>query len=296
MREDPLNSQALSSKHPFKDHLNSIFKSPMLTSTKTSLGIIAALLVATTRSITAIGCTSAPNADPTTVTVEQQFCFLKKYTHLQPSDCDLNISADLPTGGPQYLVDSITLFLNEQLYQYFDQDKSNRLLPFEQVFSSDLPHLLEHYRDAYAPYFNADSTNICEFNTHCLELNMVAQTATYVTYEVVDVFFGEGLEEARSWVSFTKADGHRLTDIITTENLLRFFNDHPEQLDSDIQEEIGYRIENNNTSWLGNVGLLGDSLAFQYFYAPGIFADTKFDLSTIKSYLSPEAQRLLAAE
>ena len=42
-----------------------------------------------------------------------------------------------------------------------------------------------------------------------------------------------------------------------------------------------------------NVGLLNDSLAFQYIWAPGICDDFKYSLEMWKPYLTPEAQELV---
>lgn len=243
-------------------------------------------------SILTISCTNTPKEGADSVLVERQVCFLKHFSHLQENDCDMDITVDLPIQGPKVLVDSITNFLNEQLYMYFENGEDVRL-PYEEVFSTDILNLVEHYREAYSPYFNEDSTHKCELGTHCLELNMAAQTASYVTYEVVNVFFGEGVEEACSWITFAKYDGHRVNNVITTENMIRFFKEHPNQRSSDVYGDIQYKMENNDIIQLDNVGLLNDSLAFQYIWNIGIYDDFKYDLTMVKPYLSSEAQDLI---
>lgn len=95
-------------------------------------------------------------------------------------------------------------------------------------------HLMEHYRDAYSPFFLADSADQHEFLSDCLAMNLVAQSNTYVTYEVDWIFFGEGNEAAKEWVTFVLADGHRLKEIISNKNMLRFYKKHPELRDEDI--------------------------------------------------------------
>lgn len=235
-----------------------------------------------------------PKGGDDTLVIKQQACFLKDYTHLQEKDCGLGIVADLPVKGPKTLVDSITVFLNEELYEYFDYDADNHHLPYEKVFSTDIPHLLKHYQKVYRPYYDVKNPNVCEFVSHCIELNLVAQTATYVTYEVVHQFFGEGLEEARTWVTFAKSDGHRLQEVITPDNLLRFFLDHPEQRNKDIWDDIIYTMNEYGSLKSFSVGLLNDSLVFQYVWAPGIFDDFKCSLELWKPYLSPEAQELVS--
>lgn len=255
----------------------------------------AVVITMMTLNLLIVGCVTNTTTDDGTVATERQECFLKHFTHLRENDCDLVITADLPVKGAKTVIDSITVFLNEQLYEYFDKGEDGFRLPYETVFSADIPHLLEHYRDAYSPYFDADSTHICEFATHCLELNMVAQTATYITYEINNVFFGEGIEEARSWVTFAKADGHRLRSVISPENLVRFFQEHPEQRNSDIWNDIQSKTENNESLRVFNVGLLNDSLAFQYVWTTGAYDDSKYDLTTLRPYLSTEAQELINA-
>lgn len=238
-----------------------------------------------------VGCSSAIKKQDDSVIIERQECFLKHFTHLSESDCDLSIAIDIPVQCPQPLIDSITVFLNEQLYMYFDTPDGS--LPYKSVFSTDLRTLVEHYRDAYSPFFNSDSTQICEFQTHCLELNMVAQTASYVTYEIVWIYFGEGLEEQRSWATFAKSDGHRLKEVATTEEMARFFIDYPEQRNDDVWEDVRNRASEGNSYSLNNVGLLNDSLVLQYSWCPGVYEESKYPLQLVKPYLSSEAQDLI---
>ena len=245
-------------------------------------------------SLLAVSFAANPKGGDDTLVIKQQTCFLKDYTYLQEKDCGLGIVADLPVKGPKTLVDSIAVFLNEELYGYFDYSTiDSHHLPYEKVFSTDIPHLLKHYQKVYRPYYDVKNPDVCEFATHCIELNLVAQTATYVTYEVVYQFFGEGLEEARTWVTFAKSDGHRLQEVITTDNLLRFFQEHPEQRNKDIWDDIVYTMNEYGSPKSFSMGLLNDSLAFQYVWAPGIFDDFKYSLEPWKPYLTPEAQELL---
>ena len=259
---------------------------------KRTLSLLAIIVLAL--SFPTIGFATNPKDGDDTLSIKRQTCFLKDFTHLQEKDCGLYIVADLPMKGPKTLVDSITVFLNEQLYEYFDYSTDgNHRLSYEKVFSTDIPHLLKHYQKAYRPFYDVKNPDVCEFATHCLELNLVAQTGIYVTYEVIYDFFGEGLEEARSWVTFAKSDGHRLQEVIATDNLLRFFQEHPEQRNNDIWNDIMFNLNEYGSLRPYNVGLLNDSLAFQYIWAPGIFDDFKYSLELWKPYLTPEAQELV---
>lgn len=259
---------------------------------KVTKGTITTLFITImTLSFLKAGYGANPKGDDGALVVKRQVCYLKDFTHIEERDCGLDVIADLPVKGPKKLVDSITLFLNEELYEYFeDSPDKNYHLPFKNVFSTDIPHLLKHYRKAYSPYFDVKNPDICEFSTHCLELNMVTQTATYVTYEVVYVYFGEGLEENRDWVTFAKSDGHRLKEVITKENMLRFFQDYPEIRDNGIWSDIQFTQNEYGIVHPFHVGLLNDTLAFQYIWAPGIFDLFKYDLAPLIPYLTDEAQ------
>lgn len=88
-----------------------------------------------------------PKGGDDTLAIKWQICFLKDYTHLQERDCGLAVAADLPVKDPKTLVDSITVFLNEELYYYFDNSTDDiHRLPFKTVYSTDIPHLLKHYQ------------------------------------------------------------------------------------------------------------------------------------------------------
>ena len=239
------------------------------------------------------GCATSLNAQSNTFSVKRHSCFLKNFSHLKKNDCALVVIMDIPVNAPKTLTDSITAFLNEELYRFFD-DGDNMHLPYGTVYSTDLPNLAKHYRKAYSPFFRKNRTDICEFNTHCLDLNLVAQTDAYITYEVVWVFYGEGLEEARSWTTFVKADGHRLKEVISSENMLRFYEDYPELINFDIWCNSQWQLSEGYNLFLDNAGLLNDSMALQYFWNTGIYDDFKYDLKYIKPYLSEEARTLVS--
>lgn len=259
---------------------------------KRTLTILAIIVLAF--SFPTVSFAANPKGDGDTLAIKRQICFLKDFTHLQEKDCGLAVTADLPVKGSKTLVDSITVFLNEELYGYFDYEADNHRLPYEKVFSTDIPHLLKHYQKVYRPYYDVKNPNVCEFATHCLELNLVAQTETYVTYEVIYVFFGEGLEEARFWVTFAKSDGHRLKEVVSTDNLTRYLREHPEVNDNGVWSDIRECMaKNDDFSRSIQAGLLNGKLALQFIWAPGIYDDSQYDLTPLKPYLSAEAQALV---
>jgi hypothetical protein len=234
------------------------------------------------------GCASDRDA----IKVERHSCFLMHFSYYEPDDSDMEIFIDIPVNAPKALTDSITSFLNEELYCLFENG-DDRHLPYEKVFSTDLPNLANHYWDAYRSFYGADDPYITEF-VHWFELNLVAQTDTYLTYEVVCGFIGEGPEESRSWTTFVKKDGRRLKEVVNDENMLRFYKDNPEFRNESVWEYVEWVMSEGYDPRLGSsVGLLNDSVAHQYMFAPGIYEDIKYPLEVIKPYLSEEAQQLV---
>ena len=221
---------------------------------------------------------------------KNHMCVLKNYTHITTEVIPLYISIDLPVKGPQPLMDSLTFFLNQTLYHYFDNGE-DRHLPYETVYSKDVIQLVEHYRDTYKPFFLNDSTIEHEFESDCLSVTLCAQTDSYVTYEVDRLFFGEGDEVSKEWATFILPDGHRLKEIISKKNLLRFYGEHPELRNNDILEQI--QSHGEETDFVGEFGLLNDSIVHQYLYAPGIFEDVKYPMDAIAPYLSKNVRKLI---
>lgn len=236
-------------------------------------------------------CCTIQQADGQPLVVENHECFLKSHTHLTTEVVPLFISIDLPVKGEQTLMDSLTDFLNETLYRFFDNG-GDRHLPYQAVYSEDIEHLIEHYRDAYKLFFLADSTVEHEFGADCLNMKLVAQTDTYITYELDWIFFGEGDEVAKEWATFVCADAHRLAEVISNNNMLRFYKKHPGLRSEDIWNHI--HTYDDKACLVGYVGLLNDSVAHQYAYAPGIFEDANYPLDAILPYLSKEAKELAA--
>ena len=201
------------------------------------------------------------------------------------------VAVDIPVGGPQVLVDNVLALINEELYGYFDNDTYS--LPTDSLLCGDVRTLIERYRDLYSPLFT-DTLTAYDFTTDCLELNLVAQTKSYVTYAVNRIHYGEGIEVSTDWETFAKSDGHRVKEIISEQEMARFYDEHPDLRNDDVWEnEQRFHKENGRWNIVGSVGLLSDSLAHQYVYATGIFEDLVYPLDVIAPYLSEEAQELI---
>jgi len=235
-------------------------------------------------------CCTIQNGNGQQFVTENHMCVLKNYTHITTEVLPLYISIDLPVKGPKPLMDSLTIFLNQVLYHYFDNG-DDRHLPYETVYSKDVVQLVEHYRDTYKRFFLNDSTIEHEFESDGLSVTLCAKTDSYVTYEVDRIFFGEGDEVSKEWVTFILPNGHRLREIISNKNLLRFYEEHPELRSSDIWEHIQFHGE--GIDFVGEIGLLNDSVVHQYVYAPGIFEDVRYPLDVIAPYLSKNAKKLI---
>ena len=241
-----------------------------------------------------MSCQSSRDRNSQTVVTERQECFLKYFEHLPGQIDTLTIGIDVPVKGSRQVIDSITVFLNQTLYAFFD-DGEDCHLPYEQVYSKNVRKLASHYREAYAPLFMTDGKDFHEFGSDCLEIGLAAQTDTYVTYEIDHIFFGEGLEVAKEWVTFVKSDGRRLKEVISGAGLLRFYKDCPEYRNEDIWRDVCfYAPDSTDVRKIeGTTGLLPDSVEHQYLYAPGIFEDVSYPLEAIGPYLSQEALALI---
>ena len=243
--------------------------------------------------LTLMNCQMNPGTASQALVTEKQECLLKHFVHMTEEAYPMTVAIDVPESGMQPLVDSVALFLNEALYAFFDNGENR--VPFEKVFTKDVKQLLEHYRSAYSPFILSDSTEEHDFASDCLEVDLVAQTERYVTFQVNSVFYGEGVEIASEWVTFAKSDGHRLREVISEYDMLRFYREHPEQRSDDIWENLLNHCYEDDSLYdiVCSVGLLDDSLAHQYVYAAGIFEDVKYPLNSIAPYLSKEAQELI---
>lgn len=234
----------------------------------------------------AMGCSSNRKTTGTSFAVERQVCTMKHVVIDDLAEFDTSITIEVPVNAPKRLTDSITAYINEVLYEYFDDDYKTRI-PYENVYSTDLTHIAEHYWDAYKSFYEETDPS-----THWLDLLLVAQTDTYVTYEKVRAFRGEGIHEFRSWTTFVKKDGHRLKKVMRNGDMQRFLEENPEMTGGNrglIPDDDSYRAD------FCDYGLLKDSLAFQFVTGTGHDDVDLYDLRAVKPYLPKEVQELVSA-
>ena len=68
------------------------------------------------------------------IVTERQECVLNNFTHVTEEVFPLTVSVDVPVAGSQRVIDSITVFLNESLYAFFD-DGHECHIPYSLVYS-----------------------------------------------------------------------------------------------------------------------------------------------------------------
>ena len=197
---------------------------------------------------------------------------------------------DVPINGPQALVDSLMVFVNNELYKacedcaHFEED----VVTFDKadLFSNDAKNLLGHYMEKYKPVIKDSLWKV--FN---LTLKVEAQTDTYITYGMEHFHCGGSCGSEKYYYTFDKSDGHLVKDIISNEKLASFFNDNPELASED---EYSWKFSPETEFSCSSLGLLDDhfSLVIEG-HGPHYFCKD-FSYSQIFSYLSSEAKKIVA--
>jgi len=201
---------------------------------------------------------------------------------------------DAPVDGPRALVDSVMAFVNKELYiacesnAHFDEDITT--FSEKDVFTDDGERLLGHYMDKYRKFIE-DSL----WRVFGLELKLEAQTPKYVTYGLEHFHCGASCSLAKYYFIFDKKDGHLVNEIISHDNLGRFFEDYPEY------DNIGADPSMDYSGWVfssevvfenSKCGLLGDHFSLVIPFGK-FYQNADFPYSQIFSYLTPEVQSLL---
>lgn len=136
-------------------------------------------------------------------------------------------TVDVPVDGPKALVDSVRVFVNRELYHACEIGShfEDSLVTFKksEVYSHDGTQLFSRFMEKYKPVLQ-DSL----WSSYGLELKMEAQTDKYVTYGLEFFHCGASCGSEKYFYTFDKRDGHQVTDIISHENLVKFFKDYPE--------------------------------------------------------------------
>lgn len=204
-------------------------------------------------------------------------------------------TVDAPVNGPQALVDSVMAFLNNELYEacesnaHFEED----IVAFskEKLFSDDGERLLSRYMEIYKPQIQ-DSL----WRTFGLSLKLEAQTEKYLTYGLEFYCCGANCSSEKQFHTFDKKDGHRIKEIISLDNLVRFFEDYPEYKTIGADPwtgEPGWKFYPNEDFRDSRYGLMKDRFVLSIYGDGRNYLLADFPYSQVFPYLSPEAQRLV---
>lgn len=270
----------------------------MKTIMKTTKTFAICLFAAGILCITLMGFQNHTKTEKQPLVVERQKCAFQFMVGFIPShDIDIGMTVDVPVGGDKTLVDSVMHLLNEAVYEFLESGQGSGFNP-EQVYCADGKQFVKHYYDAYKPLiadtcYEAEGTPGRFCDLEYLTVTLLDQTDKFVTYEIVSLFLGEGADYCYKWVTFNKADGHRLRVIVNDEDVPPLLK-CTSGTKYDVWDDVEYRFSiGGEVSWRCNFGLTSDSLWCQYFYAPGIEETFPFDMKTARPYLSKEAKELL---
>lgn len=212
--------------------------------------------------------------------------------------CWASFNIDVPVNGPQALVDSVMILVNREVYkmceyciEFVDSPDEHVAYSEKEMFTNDGERLLNHYLEKYKPLIE-DSL----WNTFGLEMKMEAQTEKYVTYGVENFYCGANCSSEKHFYTFDKSDGHLVRDIISHENLERFFKDYPEY--TSIEDDpwfgrVGWQFSLEDDASKYEYGLLDDHFSLAIHGYDKHFLLLSFPYGQIFSYLSPEAQALV---
>ncbi len=203
-----------------------------------------------------------------------------------------SFTIDVPVNGPQALVDSVMAFLNNELYEacesnaHFDEDTVS--FSKETMYSDDGETLLSQYMEKYKSEIQ-DSL----WRTFGLILKMEAQTEKYIIYGLEFFYCGAGCSSEKYYYTFDKRDGHQVKEIISHENIVRFFKDYPEYAK---QDDFAWEFRPEQDYFESFYGLLNDHFSLVIIGWYNHFFTIDIPYSQIFSYLSPEAQAVVGEE
>ncbi len=204
-------------------------------------------------------------------------------------------TVDVPVNGPKALVDSIMAFINDHLYEACESnahfDEKNVTFSKEEMFTDDGKRLFGHYMEKYKPLIQ-DSL----WRSFGQTMKMEAQTDKYVTYGLELFFCGLGCSSQKYYYTFDKSDGHQIKEILSHDNLVRFFEDYPEYNTVGADPwagASGWKFSPEYEFPTSNCALLDDHFSLVIHGYDNHYLIFDFPYGQIFSYLSPETQSLV---
>lgn len=247
--------------------------------------------------VTVMGCQTGNQMNSSDLEVTEQIDSVRGI-HDENNYCWASFDIDVPVNGPQALYDTVMVLVNREVHKMCEycarfNDDSDEIAIFsqEEMFTNDGKRLLSHYMDKYRPLIE-DSL----WNTFGLKLKMETQTAKYVTYGLEFFHCGASCGSEKYFFTFDKSDGHQVKEIVSLDNLARFFNDYPEYnaIDDDPWfGRAGWQFSPDDDADKYNCGLLDDHFSVAIQGCGNHYLLLCFPYGQIFSYLSPEAQALV---
>ena len=203
---------------------------------------------------------------------------------------------DVPVDGPGALVDSVKALINNELYSACEEcvnfEENVRIFKPEEVFTDDSEHLLSCYMKKYRELMQ-DSMWRTYYD---FKMKLEAQTSKYVTYGLEQMHRGGSCGSEKYYYTFDKSDGHLVKDIISRDNLERFFKNYPEYNAIGADHWSGYsgwKYSSEDEFEDTSLALLDDHFSLVITGVGNHYLLADFPYSQIFSYLSPEAQALI---
>lgn len=209
----------------------------------------------------------------------------------------VQVVMDIPESGPEFMTDSVTMFLNHQLYDFLSEYYCLEY-SFEELRKKYETGLYGGLLDVYYSSYSGEDyvEDIPDFlKLTCL---MIAQTESFVTYGVELLRGAYDNSKFRTY-SFDKKDGRMmdLDSVISGKDLVRFFDNNPD-LNLPFEDWQIERIKDGDYLFLPfDVGLLEDGVLLvnedgfdSHYYV------TMIDYDALFSYLSKEARGLVKAK
>ena len=211
---------------------------------------------------------------------------------------DFSLTADLPIEvvqkdkTPNQFQDSVKAFLNREIHnsmkELCEEEPSVDENSDEYDLCSSFYSLEEQLSSTYQGKIEHDGGYWTSFI-------LLAQTDSFVTYGVENYYCGGGCGSHFYCYTFSKKDGHRIKDIITWEDILRFIKDHPKASHPFGQWDIEADPKSVEYGMDYDIGLLDEELLLVCEDLANHYNLAKISYKDILPYLSKEAQDIVKA-
>lgn len=249
-----------------------------------------------------VGCQSnIPKDSENLVDIGIQKDFLVVERHQVFLDWNFSVTADLPITNymhlerdARYLSDSVSSLINKELHSLLDNlsmersEEEKESYYHQTMTSSDGPiYDLDIIKDEY------ESLKEEYVGGQWISFILVAQTESFVTYGLECYHCAGSCGSEFYCYTFSKKDGHRVKNLITWKDIMRFINDHPDAYHPFGQWQLEAKFDDMNASHLYDAGLLNDGLLLVNEDDVNHYVIGKIAYKDILPYLSKEAQELV---